>query len=309
MRARLCWFVLLLPLLLTACGGGETPPATQGPPLDFSYLPVLDLNVATIRIEDQYTPSGVPPDVTQQDPISPAAALQQMAQQRLRAGGSAGAAVFVVTNASMVRTGDAITGAFSVTLNIYTSAGVRAGFAEATVTRQIAGFGGDLQGALATLTRQLMEQMNVEFEYRVRRSLGEWLLATHAPVPPPVPTGPPAAYPPPMPSTPTPGTSAGQPISLAPPGSLAPPAAPVPYPSGPSQGEAPNTSGLPTPLGPAAPLAQPTNSPPPPMPSLPSTPPPAAPVSPAPPPPPANPPLPQPLGPPANLPPPGPVID
>ncbi len=308
MRARLCWFALLLPLLLTACGGGEAPPAIQGPPLDFSYLRVLDLNVATIRIEDRYVPSGAPPDVTQQDPISPIAALHLMAQQRLRAGGTAGQAVFVVNNASMMQTGETITGAFSVTLNIYTSAGVRAAFAQATVTRQIAGFGGDLQGALATLTRQLMQQMNVEFEYRVRRSLGEWLLpggAAQPVTPAPPPTVAPPVYPPPPASPPPPGASSGQPISLAPPGS--PP--PAPYPSEPYSGGTPNTSGLPVPLGPAASLPQPTTSPPPPMPSLPTAPPPAASVSPAPPPPPANPPLPRPLGPPANLPPPGPVVD
>ena len=104
-------------------------------------------------------------DVSRLDPISPVQALEQMAQQRLKPVGPTGQAVFTVNNASMVQTGNAITGVMSVTLSIYPSPGVRAGYAQATVTRQVSGVEDDLSGPLADLTRNLIDQMNVEFEY------------------------------------------------------------------------------------------------------------------------------------------------
>jgi len=274
-RAWFCPLVLLLVLLLGGCASEQ--PATQAnyPPLDFSYLPPLALNVATLEVQTQYVPSG-PPDVSEYDPAPPVAALRLMATERLKPVGSAGRAVFSIDDAAMVRSGDTITGAFSVTLNIYTSAGVRAGFAQATVTRQLDIVGGDLPGTLYTLTRQLMQQMNVEFEYRVRRSLHDWLMST-GPTPPPVSQQAPPPPPPVMEAAPPPASSVPQ---AAPSYSPSGPQPPLPYPP------------------PAGALPQPTMAPPPPMPSLPSTPPPAGALpSTTPTPPPSSPALPQPLPP------------
>jgi len=276
------WFsplVLLLVLLLGGCGSEQ--PATQAnyPPLDFSYLPPLALNVATLEVQSQYVPSG-PPDVSEYDPAPPVAALRLMATERLKPVGSAGRAVFSIDDAAMVRSGDTITGAFSVTLNIYTSAGVRAGFAQATVTRQLDIVGGDLPGTLYTLTRQLMQQMNIEFEYRVRRSLHDWLVSA-GPPPPPVPQeAPPPPPPPPVVEGAPPPTSGGpQAVPSYSPGPGGPEPA-LPYPP------------------PAGALPQPTTVPPPAMPSLPSTPPPAGALPPpTTKPPPPSPALPQPLPP------------
>ncbi len=290
------WFrpavALLLVLLLAACGSEQPAPQASFPPLDFSYLPPLALNVATLEVQSQYVPSG-PPDISQYDPAPPEAALRLMATERLKPVGSAGRAVFTIDDAAIVQSGDTITGAFSVTLNIYTSAGVRAGFAQATVTRQLTGVGGDLPAALYTLTRQLMQQMNVEFEYQVRRSLHDWL-ASAGPTPPPVPQQAPLPAPP---YSPPQAVPVPQPIPAPQPApAYSPPAQPQPM--------AVPEPALPYTPPPAGPLPQPTTAPPPPLPPLPSPPPPAG-ALPAPSatPPPRSPPLP------SSLPPLGPVQD
>jgi hypothetical protein len=272
-------FAPLVVLLLAACGSEQPAPQGNFPPLDFSYLPTLALNVATLEVQSQYVPSG-PPEVSQDDPAPPVAALRTMATERLKPVGTAGRAVFAIDDAAMVRSGDTITGAFSVTLNIYTSAGVRAGFAQATVTRQITNVGGDLQTALYTLTRQLMQQMNVEFEYQVRHSLHDWLVTTG-------PTPPPVSQQAPMPAPPPP---VAEPMQQAPPSYPPPPSGPQPMAAPPPP--------LPYALPPAGPLPEPTTGQPPPMPSLPSTLPPAGTLPPpTTTPPPPSPPLPQPLPP------------
>ncbi len=101
---------LLLPLLLGGCGGGEE---RSYPPLRYDYLTPLGLNVATIRIEQRFVPSGVAPDVSQYDPAPPLRALRAMAEDRLQALGSAGQAVFVIQDASLVRHGDTLSGNLS----------------------------------------------------------------------------------------------------------------------------------------------------------------------------------------------------
>jgi hypothetical protein len=242
---------LALPLVLAACGGGEEgPPAGQQSfaPLDFSYLLPLRLNVASVEISDRYVPSGQPPDVSQFDPIQPVAALRLMAQQRLQAAGTTGRAVFIINDASLTRLGDMITGTMSVELDIYPTPGTRAGFAQATVVRQLNGSVGNLPAALYQLTRQMMDQMNVEFEYQVRHSLGEWLLPAGSlqPSVQTAPLGPP-----------------GQPLApeqLAPPGpnGILPPTQPTPVPTVPSPIAPPAPTPFPAPApGAPAPLEPP----------------------------------------------------
>lgn len=174
---------LLLPLLLAACGGGGRSDRSF-PPLRYGYLTPLRLNVATVRVEQRFVPSGVAPDVSQFDPVPPVTALRNMAEDRLQAFGSSGQAVFVIQDASLIRKGDTITGSMAVELDIYTSANTRAGFAEARVSRTRSGDVDDLAATLYDMTKQMMDQMNVEFEYQLRRSLREWLQRTGAaPVP------------------------------------------------------------------------------------------------------------------------------
>jgi hypothetical protein len=170
---------LLLPLLLAGCGGGE--PERGFPPLHYDYLTPLPLNVAAIQIEQRFVPSGAAPDVTQYDPVPPVRALRTMAEDRLQALGSAGNAVFAIQNASLARRRDTVSGNLSVELGIYPTADTRAAFAQASVSGAFTGDLDDLPARLYDLTKSMMDRMNVEFEYQVRRSLGAWLLTAGAP--------------------------------------------------------------------------------------------------------------------------------
>lgn len=223
--------VLLSALLAASCGSDEAPPPAVQlvAPLDFSYLLPLRLNVATVEIEQRYVPQGVPPDVSPLDPVQPVAALRTMAEQRLKADGASGRAVFVISDASLLRQGDTVTGTMSVELDIFGTTGTREGYAQATVVRQLAGVSGDLSAALNQFTGEMMKQMNVEFEYQVRHALSAWLLPEGA-VPSPVQATPlslgtPAIQPPPIP---TPGPGPGAPVPLTPPQFAPTPLGPAP---------------------------------------------------------------------------------
>jgi ribosomal protein S12 len=169
---------LLLPFLLAACGGHKE---RLYQPLHYGYLMPLRLNVAAIQVEQRFVPSGVTPDVSQLDPAPPIQALRSMAEDRLQAFGSSGQAVFVIQDASLVRQHDSIIGSMAVELDIYPSPNVRAAYAQARVSRTYSGDLDDLPSVLYDITKNMMDTMNVEFEYQLRHSLGGWLLPEGAP--------------------------------------------------------------------------------------------------------------------------------
>ncbi len=177
--------VLLLPLLAAACGS-NAPLRRDFPPLSYDYLTKLRLNVATVGIDEAPAPTGL---LDAQAPVRPAVALRQMAQDRLVPGGNSGRAVFVVDEAMISQSGGGLNGVMAVHLDVLTAEGTRAGFVEARVSRRRVGAnrGEDLRGALYDLVREMMDDMNVEFEFQVRRGLRDWLQdATIAPAPAPV---------------------------------------------------------------------------------------------------------------------------
>jgi hypothetical protein len=176
---------LLLAAAVAACGGRREAPA--GPenfePLRYDYLTPIRLNVASVDIEQRFVPGGG--DASALDPVRPADAIAQMARDRLQALGTSGRAVLAINDASIIRRGGAYQGSLAIELDIYTSANTRAAFAEARVsaTRPIAN-GESTRRTLYELTKQLMDALNVELEYQVRRSLRDWLVeAPAAPAP------------------------------------------------------------------------------------------------------------------------------
>ena len=171
---------LLLPLAAAACAGEE--PARDMPPLRYDYLTPLRLNVAAIGVGEAPPPGPA----EAQAPVTAGSALRQMAQDRLAAGGTTGRAGFVIDQARIVRNGGRLDGLMAVHLDVTTTDGARAGFAEARVSRS-ATARGDGRAAVYDLMRQMLDDMNVEFEFQVRRSLRDWLQdATTAPAPAPV---------------------------------------------------------------------------------------------------------------------------
>ncbi len=179
--------VLLLPLLAAACADDDT--AQSFPLPSYSYLTPIRLNVASIEIDDRSVPGGGD-SLESMSPLRPADALKKMATDRLFAGGSVGRAVFVIDQASLVRSNGELDGVMAVHLDVYAGGAARAGYAEARVVRQRTSTDMDdnTRAVLYDFTVQMMKDMNVEFEFQVRRSLRDWLqdTATSAPLPPPV---------------------------------------------------------------------------------------------------------------------------
>jgi hypothetical protein len=209
--------------------------------LHYDYLPRLTLQVSSVEIDDSWAPRTDVREMGHLAPTPPVEALRHMAQDRLGAGGPPGRAVFTIDDASIVQVRDKYEGRFVVHLDVMSSDGTRSGYAEARVSRSqtIERDTPNAQRAeLAEMVDKMMSDMNVEFEFQVRRSLRSFLMGNGPvePLPKPIqteqlappsdvgvpPSAPAAPEPPPLPGT--------QPLS-PPPGSLAPPPlAPVPQP-------------------------------------------------------------------------------
>lgn len=173
-------FALLLPFALAACGDDEAP-ETNFQPLRYNYLPPIQLNVASIAIEQRFFPSGIAPDVSNLDPEPPVQALKAMANDRLQAFGTSNKAVFAVLDGSMSREGDTVTGAMAVSLSVLDDSGTQLGFAEARVQSRHTGRINGLRAVLYDLTKSMMDDMNVEFEYQIRHNLKDWITVPVAP--------------------------------------------------------------------------------------------------------------------------------
>ncbi len=169
---------LLLPLVLAACAGEEE---RVYEPLRYNYLPPIQLKVASIAIEQRFVPSGIDPDVSSMDPVPPIEALKAMANDRLQAFGTNNKAVFAILDGSLVRQDDGVTGSMAVSLTIFDDNGIQLGFAEARVQSHRTGVSGNLRAVLYDMTKAMMSDMNVEFEYQVRHNLKDYLTSPAAP--------------------------------------------------------------------------------------------------------------------------------
>jgi hypothetical protein len=168
----------LLAGLLCSCGDDPPPVVHTFPPLQYSYLPKLRLNVGAIDVQDHSLPVS-PQDVAASSPAVPAQVLAQDARDRLFAAGTAGTAVFTIDQASIVRgPGGTLDGRLAAHLTLTTANGQPGGFAEAQVVRQhVPGSDPEDESTqLYDLTRQMMADMNVELEYQIRRTLSAALV-------------------------------------------------------------------------------------------------------------------------------------
>ena len=184
-RLSLC-ATLAAPLLLAACASDDEPRSFAKP--DYSYLSKLHLNVANIDIEET-DPRAPDRDMSSFAPNRPADVLRSMARARLLADGSSGQAVFRVEEASILPDKDKLVGSFAVQLEVATSDGSKTGYAEARVSRSV-DYDDDgpnaTRATLDKLVNQMMSDMNVEFEFQLRKSLRSYMQTNASAAPAPV---------------------------------------------------------------------------------------------------------------------------
>jgi len=214
-------FIIVASLGVTSCvfGGPEAPPQ-QFEPLHYEYLTKLRLDVARIDIADTWAPRGEARHVEYLSPVQPQDALRQMASDRLVAGGAAGRAVFAIQDASIIEAQGQYQANLAVRLDIVDDAGNRLRGIEAHVA-EVHPMTGDsppaVRGDLYALTRQAMDDMNVEFEYQIRNHLDVQLQPTSPTAPPPPPVGTENLGPPGSPAPPGPPPASPPPAGQPPP--------------------------------------------------------------------------------------------
>jgi len=173
----------LLPMVaaagLAGCGGSPPPPSF--PPLDYSYLPPITLRVATINVVNGYTPDPGAATLLGQDPETPGDALTGELNHRLLPSGAPGNATATIETASIDQIGGNLTGTLTVQVNVSSADGLRTGYTEASVTQSDpapdpTSSETDVQAALYQLTKELMNQMNVQLQYQVEHNLGSWVV-------------------------------------------------------------------------------------------------------------------------------------
>lgn len=190
-RPIACGAFALALTLLAGCVE-QPPPTIDFAPLRYDYLTKLRLNVARVDVSYDLASQNFVDGrhVEALSPVQPADALRQMAQDRLVPAGSGGHAVFVIDDASLLLTPAGFEGTMQVHLDVTAADGTRTGTAQAGVhrTRTVVDESPEAErAALYELTQQMMSDMNVEFEYQVRRSLHEYLEGAPGVAPPPAP--------------------------------------------------------------------------------------------------------------------------
>ena len=69
----------------------------------------------------------------------------------------------------------------AVSLTIFDDNGIQLGFAEARVQSHRTGVSGNIRPVLYNMTKAMMSDMNVEFEYQIRHNLKDYLTSPAAP--------------------------------------------------------------------------------------------------------------------------------
>ncbi len=196
--------LLGLPVLAAGCAGGDEPAVL--PPLvtGYRHLTPIRLNVATIEVAEP-EPGAV--RVTEPAPIRPEVEMRRMAEERLVPMGTEGRGRFLIQMAEFRRErlgssgglsgvfagdpGERLTVRLQARLEILDGEGRRVGFVEAEARSQRTLPAGTSDAArrraAEEVVRQAMDQLNVEFEFQVRRTLRAWLVEGASPAVAPAP--------------------------------------------------------------------------------------------------------------------------
>jgi hypothetical protein len=198
--------------------------------LDYSYLPPISLRVASVNVQNVYVPSPDDATLIGEAPEAPANALLDMLNRRLIPSGAPGTATVTVETASLDESGGNLTGTLAVRVDLSGPRGA-SGFTEANVSHtQAAPDSGaspdDVRAALYGLTKNLMDQMNVQLQYQLQHDLGPWVVYNTGAAAAPVGVTPGSGG---IVATPLPGPG-GAAAAGPPAASLAPGSPPVPPP-------------------------------------------------------------------------------
>jgi hypothetical protein len=169
----------LLPAL-AGCSSSPPPPPQVFAPLTYNYLPPIVLTVSNIEFQNNYVPDPSAETLIGQDPAVPADTVMAMAQHRLVASGTPGTATFTLQTASIEPVGDNYVGTISVQLNVVSADGLKTGFTEASVSATQTAPGSDatanqVQAVLYSMTKQMMDQLNVQLQYHIQHDMGSWV--------------------------------------------------------------------------------------------------------------------------------------
>lgn len=170
----LCCLLSLGSLSLLSGCADDAPPENFPSP-NYDYLPQLNLNVSHIAITDRTEAGLDPKSLEAQDPTSPNSALALMAKQRLHATGNTGTGKFVITNVHFDQIDEqTISGSFAIKLTLNNNG--HQGSITAKINHESSRKENEtLRHHLFTLTQQMMDDMNVELEYQIRKNLDSWL--------------------------------------------------------------------------------------------------------------------------------------
>ena len=167
------------------------------PELTWTHLPPITLDVAEIEIIDATQPTGASPHVEHLFPLSPAKAAERWARDRLRAGGTANRARFIIQRADVVEVGlrqtEGISGVFTkdqserydaelaVLIEIRSDPGpllgqVTAELRKSRTVREDASLN-ERESIWFAITDDLTKLLNAEMERTMPQYLGRWIQA------------------------------------------------------------------------------------------------------------------------------------
>jgi hypothetical protein len=170
--------LLVLPLL-AGCGGGDDAKPVSGTlppgPIDYRYLTPLPLNVAAIEMAPAVPPTQAG-DIGGRLAPTPAEAVRTMGRDRLVAAGTTGQATFTVAQATLLQASGSLQCLVGCRLDVFDAEGERRGFVEAQARRNRTGSEANRAGMPGIVLREAMDELNVEFEFQVRRAVKDWLV-------------------------------------------------------------------------------------------------------------------------------------